>query len=149
MNQIINRVGLKFKLTPFEIEKGKIKEFAMAFGDENPIYYDKQAAVESGFRDIPIPPTFATVIDMWAGLSFAQINDLLGLEQSRVLHGEQDYDYLGNICTGDIITGAGEVISAIKKKDLDLFTLETTYKNQFNELVLKSRSVIIERQYVL
>jgi len=142
-------VGLKFKLSSFEIEKGKIKEMAMAVGDENPVYYEKQAAVVGGFRDIPVPPTFATVIDMWAGLSFAQINDLLGLEQSRVLHGEQSYEYLADICSGDIITGEGEVVSAIKKKNLDLFTLETTYKNQFNELVLKSRSVIIERQYVL
>ena len=142
-------VGLKFKLSSFEIEKGKIKEMAMAFGDENPVYYEKQAAVVSGFRDIPIPPTFATVIDMWSGLSFAQINDLLGLEQSRVLHGEQSYEYFADICSGDLITGEGEVVFAIKKKNLDLYTLETTYKNQFNEQVLKSRSVIIERQYVL
>lgn len=141
-------VGLKFKLSPFEIERGKIKEFAMAFCDENPIYYDKLAALECGFKDIPIPPTFGTVIDMWAGLSFDQINELLGLEQSRVLHGEQVYEYLGDICAGDIISGEGEVVSAVKKKNLDLYSLETTYKNQFNELMLKSRAVIIERQFV-
>jgi acyl dehydratase len=149
MKELTKIVGLKFKLSPFEIEKGKIKEFAMTFGDENPIYYDKQAALDSGFRDIPIPPTFATVIDIWAGLSFDQINDLLGLDQSRVLHGEQAYEYVGDICTGDIITGEGNIVSAVKKKNLDLITLETTYKNQVNEVVLKSRCVIIERQNVL
>jgi acyl dehydratase len=145
LKDITDKVGFKVKLDSFEIERGKIKEFAMAIGDENPIYYDKQAALESGYKDIPVPPTFSTVIEMWAGLSFDKINEILEIDQLRVLHGEQGYEYFGDICAGDIINGEIEVISAIKKRNLSLFTLEGVYKNQLNEIVLKSRSTIIER----
>lgn len=35
-----NKTGKPFKVRSFTVERGKIKEFAMAIGDENPLYYD-------------------------------------------------------------------------------------------------------------
>ncbi len=57
------KVGMEFGPFTFEIEKGKIKEFAMAIGDPNPLYQTGDA----------LPPTFGTVIELWGGLDFFEL----------------------------------------------------------------------------
>ncbi|MFZ5867592.1 MAG: FAS1-like dehydratase domain-containing protein, partial [Thermodesulfobacteriota bacterium] len=47
------------QLPPFtwEVERGKIRELVQAIGDLNPIYSDKEAAMEEGYEDVVVPPT--------------------------------------------------------------------------------------------
>lgn len=146
MIELEEKIGMTFEPFTFTIERGKIREFAMAIGDQNPIYYDIKVAQKEGFRDIPIPPTFPTVIEMWGGADFDTLIQLLHLNPLKVLHGEQKYEYLGEICAGDVITGKTSVIKAEAKKGMKLFTLQTNYTNQNTQKVLVSLSVIIERQ---
>jgi acyl dehydratase len=139
------KVGMVFEPYTFVVERGKIREFALAIGDDNPIYHSKEEAVSQGFRDVPLPPTFATVIDLWAGSDFEELAAALELNPLKVLHGEQEYQYLGVVYAGDEITGKSKVISAVAKKGMNMFTLETVYFNQREERVLVARSTIIER----
>ena len=48
---------------PFEYEVGKekIKEYAWAVGEDNPVYFDREQAKAAGFRDVAAPPMFAVV----------------------------------------------------------------------------------------
>lgn len=137
----------EIKILPFsfEIERGKIKEFAMAIGDKNPLYYDIMAAREQGYRDIPVPPTFPTVIDMWGGLDFETIIDRLGLDPLKVLHGGQEYRYMADICAGDTVTAYPELTSAFEKRNLRFFVIDAVYENSDGKQVLSSKSTIIER----
>lgn len=130
----------------YTIERGKIREFALAIGDDNPIYYDVEVARAQGFRDIPIPPTFATAIDMWAGADFDMLVERLQLNALKVLHGEQSYRYLDDICAGDVLQGETRVTNVKEKAGLKLLTLETLYRNQAEREVLLATAVIIERQ---
>jgi len=146
MERDISRfVGKAFEPFQFVIERGKIKEFALAIGDDNPIYYQLEAAITNGYRDIPIPLTFPTAAEMWAGTDFDQLIVELQMNPLRVLHGEQEYQYLGEICAGDVLTGQTRVASAATKRNMNFFVLETEYHNQQKELVLRSRSTVIER----
>ena len=43
-----------------EVEKGAIRKFALAIGDDNPLYFDRDYAVRHGYDDILAPPTFPT-----------------------------------------------------------------------------------------
>ncbi|BCJ86132.1 MaoC family dehydratase N-terminal domain-containing protein [Effusibacillus dendaii] len=142
-------IGKQFEPFTFAIERGKIREFAMAIGDGNPIYYDRLRAEQEGFADSPIPPTYATVIEMWGGTDFFEMTKALDINPLKVLHGEQEYEYLGDIYPGDQITGRTTVKNAVSKASgsggMNLFTLETEYTNQAGEKVLVARSVIIER----
>ncbi len=128
----------------FHIERGKIKEFARAIGDGNPIYTDIQVANSKEYRDIPVPPTFATVMEMWAGADFDTLVERLQLNPLKVLHGEQQYRYLEDICAGDRLRGETKVMSIEEKRGMKLITLETTYFNQENRPVLIATAVIIE-----
>ncbi len=134
-----------FPAFSYTVERGKIREFALAIGDDNPVYYDVEAAQAQGYRDIPIPPTFATAIDMWAGADFEMLVERLQLQALKVLHGEQSYRYLEEICAGDVLQGETRVISAKEKVGMKLLTLETLYRNQAGQDVLVATAVIIER----
>ena len=63
----------------------------------------------------------------------------------KVLHGEQEYEYLGEIKPGDDISVSGEVEKAYTKAKMNFFVVRKDFVNQHGETVLISRSTIIER----
>ena len=76
----------------------------------------------------------------------------LGINLIRLLHGEEEYDYLGAIHPGDIMTGKSKVVDMYynEKKDkpgkyMEFTVNETEIRNQRGELVIKSRSTLVER----
>ncbi|HBV98495.1 MAG: hypothetical protein JL50_20665 [Peptococcaceae bacterium BICA1-7] len=146
----LDKKGLKFKEYTMTVERGKIKELAGAIGDPNPIYSDAGAAKAAGYRDITIPPTFMQVIDMWSGvLGFEEQCRALEMNPLKVLHGEQEFEYLADIYPGDVISGAARVANVAVRTGssggMNIFKLETRYTNQHGQLVMVSRASIIER----
>lgn len=129
--------------SPFKIEVGKIKEFARAIKNTNPIYFDRHAAMKEGYPAIPIPPTFFTVIDYWNDYDFYQLFHLLQLTPNQVLHGEQSYQYYEDVYEGDIITSQLIVKDQYKKNGKTFFKIETIYKNQRNTVVAISQATLI------
>lgn len=47
---------------PYEVSRVKIREFADAIGDPNPVYRDQEAAKAAGHPDVIAPPTFPIVV---------------------------------------------------------------------------------------
>ena len=57
-------VGRTYPPTPaYEVGREKIREFADAIGDPNPVYRDPAVAQDLGHRDVLAPPTFPIAID--------------------------------------------------------------------------------------
>ena len=153
-----SKLGMEFSPYTFEVEKGKIAEFAMAISQKeskdqvNPLYADREAAKKAGYKDIIAPPTFQTCFPLWAGGGLMPIVQALGINLIRLLHGEEEYDYLGAIHPGDIMTGKSKVVEMYdkEKKDkpgkfMEFTVIETEIRNQRGELVIKSRSTLVER----
>jgi N-terminal half of MaoC dehydratase len=133
MQMIEEKIGRKLGTSTFIVELGKVKEFALALGDPHPDYQTGDA----------VPPTFATVIDFWSEESFMAAS--LELNMEKVLHGGQEYEYLGKIRPGDVITASGEVENAYSKAGMNFYIVRKNYQNQHGETVLISRSTVIER----
>jgi acyl dehydratase len=147
----INRemIGRPLSPTTFEVDRGKIREFASATGDENPIYHDVEAAKEAGYNDLPIPPTFPTTFSFWGKRAKDAPVEDLGFPFARVLHGEEEYTYLAPIYPGDILTGVRTLTNVEEKQgrsgSMEIVTSETVYKNQHGEEVLRARTVAVIR----
>ena len=144
------KVGREYPPITWEVERGKIREFAKAIGDLNPIYHDKEAAVKEGYKDCPVPPTFLTVPMMWSDKMSAVINDLK-INFMMVLHGEEEYEYYRQIYPGDVITGTLSVADIEEKETrsgsrMDMITLEVLYKNRKGENVAKAKTLMVERK---
>jgi acyl dehydratase len=147
----INRemIGKPLSPTTFEVERGKIREFASAIGDNNPIYHDVEAARAAGYADIPIPPTFPTTFGFWGKKAKDAPPEDLGFPFARVLHGEEEYTYLAPIYPGDTVTGVRKLVNVEEKQgrsgSMEIATLETTYTNQHGQEVLRVRAMVVIR----
>ena len=150
-----SKLGFEFPVYTFTVEKEKIIEFAIAVSQKenreqiNPIYSDEEAAKKAGYQGIPVTPTFATSSFFWTGGGLMGTVKTLGIDLSKLLHREEEYEYFGNIYAGDVITRKMKVIDMLKKgtrdKTVEVTVLETKLINQRGELVLQYRTKLIER----
>lgn len=149
MDDVKQKEGFEFPAYSFTVERGKIKEFVQAIGDPNPVYVDRDYAVGEGYRDVIAPPTFGVCIDMWGGPGFEKLCAMLEIDPVRVLHGEQEFEYFGEINPGDRITARTRVANVFRKEGksgtMNFISLQTTYNNQREEKVLVARMLIVER----
>ncbi|MZD04132.1 MaoC family dehydratase [Streptomyces sp. SID5785] len=88
---------------PYEVGREKIREFAEAVGDTNPAYVDRAAAVALGHDDVIAPPTFVFAITFKAAGEVVHDPEL-GLDYSRVVHGDQKFAYSRPVRAGDRLT---------------------------------------------
>lgn len=74
----------------------------------------------------------------------------LGINLMRILHGEEEYEYIEPIYPGDTLTGVMSLVDAKSRQtqggSLDILTIEIDYTNQHDKLVLKARQVAIVRE---
>lgn len=106
-------VGRTYPPTPlYEVGREKIREFAEAIGDPSPVYIDPEAAKELGHQDVIAPPTFPFVITYRAAGQVV-LDPELGLDFSRVVHGDQKFTYSRPVRAGDRLS-VTVTIDAIK-----------------------------------
>ena len=74
------------------VERGKIKEFARAIGDLSPFYLDDAVGRASEWGDIVAPPTFPITFRDENADTGVMLRDL-GVDISRILHGEQEFEH--------------------------------------------------------
>lgn len=127
------KIGMELETYTFKVEAGKVRELAQAIGDLKEEYLTGEK----------LPPTFPTVIDFWG--SGVSTSVLLGLNMKKVLHGEMEYEYVGEIKPGDLITVKGVVEDVYTKAAMNFVIIKKKFYNESGELVLISRSTTIER----
>jgi acyl dehydratase len=126
------------------VGREKIREFADAVGDGNPAYHDVDAARALGYADVVAPPTFAIVMSMRA--SHAVILDPdLGLDYSRVVHGEQSFTYRRPIVAGDELVVTTSIENIRTMAGNDMITTRGDIATVDGEHVASTVSLIISR----
>ena len=138
-------VGRKYPPTPpYEVGREKIREFADAIGDQNPAYRDPEAARALGYPDVIAPPTFPIVLSMRAGAQVV-FDPELGLDYSRVVHGEQRFVYARPVRAGDRLTVTVSVESIRSAAGNDLLTTRGDVSTVDGEPVLTAYSTLVAR----
>ncbi|TMC87571.1 MAG: MaoC family dehydratase [Chloroflexi bacterium] len=146
-----SKIGYSFPPFTIEVERGKIRELALAIGDDNPIYQSREAAQAAGYPDVPLFPTAPTLFTFWGNAKMVSQIVSLGINVMRVLHGEEEYEYLAPINAGDILTGVMTVVDGKTRQgkdgsSLDILTTEIRYTNQHGQPVLNAREMILVRE---
>jgi len=141
-----NAVGRPGKPRSVEVEKGRLRFFAKAIGETNPIYFAEDAARAAGFRSLPVPPTFPFCLEMDRPEPFEDLLEL-GIDLGAILHGEQSFVYHAPICAGDRITIESRITDIYEKKGgaLEFLVQDYVFKNQEDDLVAEMRRVIVVR----
>lgn len=126
------------------LDRSRLRAFAKATGQCDPIYLDVNAARAAGLPDLPAAPTFLFGIDLEAPNPFAFIEDL-GIDMRTVLHGEQQFIYRSLAFAGDQLSTNTEVVDVYSKKGglLDFLVRETTVTNQHGAVVAELRNTLV------
>ena len=126
--------------TTMRVETGKIREFARAVKDDNTAFFADEGALA--------PPTFLMTIALWIR-DLGQTRSAVKLDYKRLLHGEQEFEYVTPIRAGDVLTFRSRTKDVFEKQGRRGGTMtfvigETEYRNQHGEVVAYTRNTAIE-----
>jgi acyl dehydratase len=140
--------GKEFAPYTVTVERGRIKDFARAIGDLNPFYLDDRVGAASEFGDVIAPPTFPITFRDETADTGAMLKDL-GVDISRILHGEQEFELHRPIRPGETLLCRPKITDVYEKSGksgpMAFVVRETAVTDEDNELVATLRGVTVVR----
>ena len=122
-------VGKTYEPFEYEVGREKIREYALAVGEDNPVYFDRAAALAAGFRDVVAPPMFAVVYSAGA-VGPAYMDPDVGVNFAMMVHGGQEFSWGEPVCSGDTITTTVSVKDIHERAGLGFYVFESASENQ-------------------
>ena len=129
---------------PYEVGVEKIREFASAIGDDNPAYHDREAAKALGHPDVVAPPTFPFVLTFKASRKLIDDPEL-GIDYTRVVHGEQRFAQDRPVRAGDVLTVTVTLESVKSAGGHDMVTSRSDVATVEGEHVATAWSTLVVR----
>ncbi|MEV7354436.1 MULTISPECIES: MaoC family dehydratase N-terminal domain-containing protein [unclassified Kitasatospora] len=129
---------------PYEVGREKIREFAIAIGDTNPAFTDPAVAKALGHPDVIAPTTFPFVITYQAASQVVEDPEL-GLDYSRVVHGDQKFSYSRPVLAGDRLTVAVTIDNIKSLAGNDVLTVRGEVSDAIGEHVVTSVMTLVAR----
>ncbi|BAG19712.1 MaoC family dehydratase N-terminal domain-containing protein [Streptomyces griseus] len=138
-------VGRTYPPTPaYEVGREKIREFAEAVGDTHPAYVDAEAARALGHADVIAPPTFVFSITYRAAGEVVR-DPQLGLDYSRVVHGDQKFSYVRPVRAGDRLTVTSTIEAVKSLAGNDIVDIRGDVHDETGELVVTALTKLVAR----
>lgn len=128
----------------YEVGREKIREFAEAVGDTNPAYVDRAAAQELGHPDVIAPPTFVFAITFKAAGEVIHDPEL-GLDYSRVVHGDQKFAYTRPVRAGDKLTVTSTIEGIKSLAGNDIIDVRGEVHDESGEHVVTAWTKLVSR----
>jgi acyl dehydratase len=141
-------VGTVVDEVAFDVERGKIREFARATHSQDPVHTDLAAARRAGFEHELATATHVVVAGHYRDPR--ALLQRLGLARERVVVGSVRWQYLRPLQAGDAVRGVRRVVDdrfteGARGGRMRLVTLETEYVDDDGIAVLRQQEVLIER----
>jgi len=129
---------------PYLVGREKIREFARAIGADNPEHHDPEAARAIGYADVVAPPTFPIVVTMAASEQIIHDPEL-GMDYTRVVHGDQKFAYTRPVVAGDSLVCVSTVEEITQRGGHDFITTRTDVTTEAGEPVVSAWSKLVQR----
>jgi acyl dehydratase len=142
LNQALK--GKEYGEVTFPVPREDVLRFADAIGEHDPLYRDPEAARAAGYPDQLAPPTFVTKMQIMTSGQVV-VDQELGLDYSRVVHGEQEYEWRRPVVVGDVLTAVPRIADIFAKKSNEYLVIEAEIKDAQGETVVIGRSTLISR----
>lgn len=139
---------------PYTIERSTVERFLESIGDENPLFFDREYAAGSWYRDFAVPPNFLlTNLKSGTERDWFTVNDKgefhFPVNAKRRLRGGDEVEVLAPMCIGDTVQAKTKITNITEKAgksgSMAFIESETRYRNQRGEIVMISRTTIIMR----
>ncbi len=140
----MSAAGKVFPPVTYAVGREKVREYAHAVGETNPLHLDPEAARAAGYRDVVAPPMFAVVYCLpavWPAL----FDEEVGIDFAQMVHGGQEFEWGPLVVAGDEITTEASLEETAERTGLRFFIFKTRSVNQRGELVSEGRWTNIVR----
>jgi len=122
-------IGKKWTGDPFDVEAGRIEQYASAIGEEHSVYHDPDAAKAEGFRSLVAPPMFA-VVYQFPAMAIAGVDPEVGMNIAALVHGGQEFEWGEPVCAGDKLTTEVTCKEIYESDGKGFYVFEATSTNQ-------------------
>jgi acyl dehydratase len=129
---------------PYQVGREKIREFATAIGATDAAYHDPEAARALGHADVIAPPTFPMVLSMAASRQIVE-DPALGVDYSRVVHGDQRFAYTRPVVAGDELVCVNTVESINARGGHDFLTTRSDISTSGGDAVVTVWTMFVVR----
>jgi len=151
MEDVQSHIGKESPEYTFEVEKGNIRDFAIAIGDNDPMFYDEDYAGNSRFGGIIAPNTFSHAL---RGNKISLLKNIPQIGEripEKMLHGEHEIEYFKPLRPGDIITFKIRIADIFRRDGkrngaMDVVVMDVHCCNQYKEKVLTYRQTFLIRR---
>ena len=129
-------VGRSYEPVVYAVGREKVREYARAVGETNPLHLDVQAARAAGYADVLAPPMFAVVYSAPA-VAPALFDPDVEMNFAMMVHGGQEFVWGPPVVAGDEITTTTSVKDISEDDGRGYYVFESVAKNQRGEEVCR------------
>lgn len=138
-------IGRTYPATePHMVSREKIREFASSLGETSSLYFDVDVARAAGFADVIAPPTFAITISLGASVQVTHDPEL-GMDNMRVVHGDQKFVHHRVITAGDQLTCVVSVEDIRSAAGNDMVMIRADFADELGGQVCTVYSMLLSR----
>jgi acyl dehydratase len=136
--------GKEYQEVSFEVNRDEVVAFARAIGAEDPIHLDPEAAKAAGYPEQVAPPTFVTRMQIMTSGQVV-LDQELGLDYMRVVHGEQAYEWRRPVVVGDVLSATPRIADIHSKNTNEFLVIEAEIRDASGQTVVVARSTLLSR----
>jgi len=138
-------VGMHFRYPDhYEVGREKVREYAAAVKNEDPAFFDEQAAAELGYDGLLAPLTFISVFGYQAQSAFfASAN--VETKDAKIVQVDQVLKFLTPIKVGDRLYCDVYVDSIRQSFGTDIIVTKNVVTNQAGETVQETYTTLVGR----
>jgi acyl dehydratase len=127
-------IGKTYEPVTYAVGREKIREYASAVGEINPLHHDLEAARAAGYEDLVAPPMFAVVYGGRAVMP-AVFDPDVGINFLMMVHGSQEFRWGPVVVAGDELTTTAAVKDVSERGGMGFYVFESVSENQRGETV--------------
>jgi acyl dehydratase len=127
-------IGKTYEPSTYAVGREKVREYASAVGETNPLYLDPEAARAAGYEDVVAPPMFAVVYGARSVMPGIFDPDV-GINFAMMVHAAQEFVWGPVVVAGDEVTTSASVKDISDRGGMSFYVFETVSANQRGETV--------------
>lgn len=127
-------IGKTYPSVTYAVGREKIREYASAVGETNPLYFDLDAAKAAGYEDLVAPPMFAVVYAARA-VGPGILDPEVGINFAMMVHAGQEFVWGPVVVAGDEVTTTATVKDIADRGGMAFYVFESVSQNQRGETV--------------
>lgn len=137
-------IGKRYAPVTYAVGREKIREYAAAVGEVDPLHHDPAAARAAGYADVVAPPMFAVVYQAPSVMP-ALFDPEVGIDFARMVHAGQEFRWERVVVAGEEVTTVTTVADVAEKGGLGFYEFDVVTTGADGEPVVAGRWKMLVR----